>query len=53
MAGSVFGNGQKIYKQVILQHLAKTDVDLEYLTRGTRNLYKIFDISDEDYDAAR
>jgi hypothetical protein len=29
---------------------AKTDTDLEYITRGYNHLYKIFDITDSEYE---
>lgn len=50
MAKIVFRNVENLEAGDFIGY-AKTDVDLEYLTRGYDNLYKIFDISDEDYDA--
>ncbi len=50
MAKIVFINKDNLQASDLVG-LAKTDVDLEYLTRGQDSLYKIFDVSDEDYDA--
>ena len=50
MAKIVFRNVENLQVGDLVG-FAKTDVDLEYLTRGQDNLYKIFDVSDEDYDA--
>ncbi len=50
MAKIVFRNVENLQANDLVG-LAKTDVDLEYLTRNQDNLYKIFDVSDEDYDA--